>query len=177
MAAVANVLSRLLKQFGDELLRLFWRNTEIAESQRTFAGMQHWFQIFQRRQVGPAPEQSDRNFFAPLVTTLNRLLEVGRIVALFLKNFYPRIKPLVSVVLVVSDAGTENVHNSEALVLDGAFDHFDHVFLFAAESARHISRAANDRHRDRINRVFDAAVGRAFGFHPLDAGGRNLAGG
>src|ERR1700757_5064598 len=123
------------------------------------------------------PEQSNRNFFAPLVTTLNRLVEIGRIVTLFFENLYSRIKPLVGVVLVVSDARTENVYQREALVLDGALEHFDHVFLFTAEGARHVSGTANDGHRDRIDRVLNASVRRALGLHSLDACGRDLAGG
>src|SRR5207249_7486448 len=131
---------------------------------------------FKAFQVGPTPEQSNGNFFAPLVTALDRLVEVGWVVALFLEYFYARIKPLVSVVLVVGHARTENVHQCEALVLNGALEHFDHVLLLAAESARHVSGTANDCHRDRINRVLNASVRRALGFHSLDARGRALAG-
>src|SRR5207302_2075142 len=127
-------------------------------------------------QVGPTPEQSNGNFFAPLITALDRLVEIGRVVALFLEYFYARIKPLVGVVLVVSDARTEHVHQREAFVLNGALEHFDHVFLFAAEGAGHVGRAANNRHRDRVDRVLDAAVRRALGLHALDAGGRALTG-
>src|SRR4029077_4093453 len=107
------------------------------------------------------PEQSNWNFFAPLITALNCLMEIGRVVALFFENFHARIKPLVRIVLVVSDARTENVHQREALVLYGALDHFDHVFLFAAESARDVGGTANDCHWDRIDRVLDASVRRA----------------
>src|SRR5439155_565957 len=104
------------------------------------------------------------------------LVEVGRVVALFLQYFHARIKPLIGVVLVVGDAGTEHVHQREALVLNGALEHFDHVFLLAAERARHVSGTANDCHRDRINRVLNASVRRALGFHSLDTRGRALAG-
>src|SRR4029077_3474308 len=142
-----------------------------------FTCMQHRFQLFQGWQIGPTPQQSDGNFFAPLITALDRLVEIGRVMALFFENFHARIKPLVGVVLVVSDARTENVHEREALVLNGALEHFDHVFLFAAESARHISGTANDCHRDRINRVLNASVWRTLGLHSLDAGGRALGGG
>jgi hypothetical protein len=85
-------------------------NAEIAKSQRAFTCVQHRLQIFQAFQVGAAPEQSNGNFFAPLITALDRLVEVARVMALFLQNLHARIKPLIGVVLVVSDAGTENVH-------------------------------------------------------------------
>src|SRR5436190_11689 len=144
---------------------------------RASSSPEHRLQIFQAFQIGPTPEQSNWNFVAPLITTLDRLVEVGRVVALFLEYFHARIKPLVGVVLVVSDARTENVHQREALVLNGALEHFNHVFLFAAERARHIGGTANDCHRDRIDRVLNASVRRALCFHSLDAGGRALAGG
>jgi hypothetical protein len=72
---------------------LFRGNAELAEGERAFAGVQHRLQIFQRRQVGPTPEQSDGNFFAPLITALDCLGEIGRVVPLFLQNLYSRIKP------------------------------------------------------------------------------------
>src|SRR5262249_5844567 len=97
--------------------------------------------------------------------------------ALFFENFHARIKPLVGVVLVVSDARTENVHQREAVMLNGALEHCDHVFLFAAERARYVGGTANDCHRDWIYRVLNASVRRALGFHSLDARGRTLAGG
>src|SRR5207245_5466276 len=114
-------------------LRLLRGHAEIAKRERSFAGVQHWLQSFQALQVGPAPKQSNWNFFAPLITAPDRLVQIGRVVALFLENFDARIEPLVSVVLVVSDAGTENIYQREAFVLNRAFEHFDHVFLFAVE--------------------------------------------
>src|SRR5439155_19628909 len=165
-----------LEQFLDQALRLLRGHAEIAKREWSLARVQHWLQSFQAFQVGPAPKQSNWNFFAPLITARDRLVQIARVVALFLENFDPLIEPLVSVVLVVSDARTENIHQREAFVLNGAFEHFDHVFLFAAESARHVSRPADDGHRDGINRVFNASVGRALGFHALDAGGRTLTG-
>src|SRR4030095_7529052 len=119
---------------------------------------------------------SNWNFFAPLITALDRFVEISRVVALFFENFHAGIKPLIGVVLVVSDARTENIHQREAFVLNGAFEHFDHVFLLAAESARYVSGTANDCHRDRINRVLNASVRRALGLHSLDAGRRTLTG-
>ena len=41
---------------------------------------------------------------APLVAAVDRRVQVGRVVALFLQHLYPRVKPLVGVVLVVGDA-------------------------------------------------------------------------
>jgi len=43
-----------------------WGNAEPAECERAFACVQHRFQILQGLQVGPTPEQSNRNFVAPL---------------------------------------------------------------------------------------------------------------
>src|SRR5204863_3762457 len=45
------------------------------------------------------------------------------------------------------------------------------------ESARDVGRAAHDRHRDGIDRVFHAAEWGALGLHSLAAGRRNLPGG
>src|SRR4029077_5573192 len=173
--ATAGKLSPL-QEFLDYAFRLLGGNAELAEGERAFTCMQHRLQIFQAVQVGSPPEQSNWNFFAPLITALDRLVEIGRVVALFLQNLHARIKPLVGVVLVVSDAGTENVHQREAVVLNGALEHFDHVFLFAAEGARYVGGTANDCHRDRIDRVLNASVWRALGFHSLDARGRALTG-
>ncbi len=104
-SALARRLS--LEQFLDQALRLLRGDTEIAKRERSFAGVQHRLQIFQAFQVGPAPKQSNWNFFAPLITALDRLVQIGRVVALFLENFHARIEPLVSVVLVVGDARTD----------------------------------------------------------------------
>src|SRR5438552_14944283 len=84
-----------LEQFLDQALRLLRGHAEIAKRERSFAGVQHRLQSFQAFQVGPAPKQSDGNFFARLITAPDRLVPIGRVVALFLENFDPRIKPLV----------------------------------------------------------------------------------
>src|SRR5205809_537942 len=130
-------------------------------------GVQHRLQIFQAFQIGLTPEQSNRNFFAPLVTAFDRLMEVGRVVALFLEYFHARIKPLVGIVLVVGDARTENIHQREAFVLNGTLEHFYHVFLLAAEGALHVIGTANDCHRDLIDWVFYASFWPALGFHSI----------
>src|SRR5438128_1386820 len=135
------------------------------------------FQILQALQVGPTPEQSNRNFVAPLKTALDRLMQIGRVVALFFENFHSRIKPLIGVVLVVGHARTEDIDQGKAFVLNRAFEHFDHVFLFAAKSAGHVGGTADDCHRDWIDRVLNASVRGALGFHSLDARGRTLASG
>src|SRR5688572_19857423 len=96
--------------------------------------------------------------------------------ALFPENLYPWIEPLVSVVFVIGDARAEDIDESKAFVLDGAFDDFDHVLLFAAERARHICRAADHRQWNGIDRVFNAAVRRGLGLHALGARGRDLPG-
>jgi len=52
---------------------------------------------------------------------------------------------------------------------NGALQDFDHVLLLAAESPRHVGRAAHDRHRDRVDRILHAAVRRRLGLHSLHA--------
>ncbi len=78
-----------LHQFLNQALRLLRGHAEIAKRERSFARVQHWFQSFQAFQVGPAPKQSNWNFFAPLITALDRLVQIARVVALFLENFDP----------------------------------------------------------------------------------------
>src|SRR5207245_3310166 len=90
-----------LQEFLDQALRLLRGHAEFAKREWSFAGVQHWLRSFQAFQVGPAPKQSNWNFFAPLITALDRLVQIGRVVALFLENFDPGIEPLVSVVFVV----------------------------------------------------------------------------
>jgi hypothetical protein len=72
------MLSGRLEQFPDQRLRLFRENAEPPECERAFARVQHRFQILQGLQVGPTPEQSNRNFVGPLITALNRLVQIGR---------------------------------------------------------------------------------------------------
>src|SRR5262249_35095587 len=76
-----NIKARpLLEQLLNQPLRLFRGNSKVAKCERAFARVQYRFQIFQGLQVSPAPEQSNRNFFAPLITALNRFVEIGRVV-------------------------------------------------------------------------------------------------
>ena len=79
--------------------------------------------------------------------------------AFLFEDLNTRIEPLISIVFVVSHAGTEDVHQRKALVLDGAFKDFHHVLLFTAKGARDVGRTADDRHWNRIDRIFHAAVG------------------
>ena len=87
-------------------------------------------------------------------------MEIGRIMSLFFEDFNAWVEPLIGVVLVVGNAGAEDVHQRKALVLDGAFENVHHVLLFAAEGARHIGRASHDGHRNGIDGVLHAAMGR-----------------
>src|SRR5262249_40555550 len=100
-----------------------------------------------------------------------------RVMALVLEHLYSRIKPLISIVLVISHAWAEDVDQGKPFVLDRPFQHFNHVFLFPAEGARNISGTTDNGHRDRVNWVLHAPVRRALGFHPFNTRGRTLAGG
>jgi hypothetical protein len=49
-------------------------------------------------------------------------------------------------------------------------------FCLPLKGAGYVGRARDNRHRDWVDRVLHAAVGRALGFHALDAGRRDLTG-
>src|SRR5262245_50510314 len=97
-----------LKQFLDDCLGVLASDAEFTVGQRsTFT--QHRLQILQGRQIGPSPEETDRNFLAPHVALIESLMKITWVVALFFEDFHPRIEPLVGVVLVVGHAWAEHI--------------------------------------------------------------------
>src|SRR5437899_1956482 len=163
------------EQFLDYTLRLLLSDSQLAESERSVAVVEDGFEGFETRQVRILPNQADGNFIAPLIGLFECLIEIRRVVALFLEDLHTRIEPLVSVVLVVGDTGAEYIYQGKTFVRDGAFEHLDQVLLFAAESPRHVSRATDHCQWHRVNRVFNAPMRRALGFHAFDARWRSLA--
>ena len=91
--------------------------------------------------------------------------------------FDARAEPLEGVVVIVGDAGTEDVEEGEAFVFDGSLDEFGEVFLVGAESARDERRPGGEGERDGIDGGVDVAEGHALGLHADAAGGRGLSGG
>src|SRR5581483_912669 len=113
--------ARCSEQLVDERLGLFIGDTQLAPGQWPVAIVEDRFEVFEAGKFGIFIDQADGDFLAPLVRFLQGLVEVGWVIPLLFENFNARIKPLVGIVLVVSDARAENVDKRKAFVSDGAF--------------------------------------------------------
>ena len=90
----------------------------------------------QRGQVGALEEFADGDFLAPQSDfSIAREPVGGVVLGIVFELLHARTEPLEGVVLVVGDAGAEDVEEREALVLDGLLDQFGEVLLLAAEAA------------------------------------------
>src|SRR5690349_14487393 len=118
LSAWMTCVERGLQQFLDQRLSLFFADAELAARKRAIAIVQDGFEFVQRREVGAFPQKANRDFVAPLVAFIERSVKVRRVVALIFQNFDARIEPLISIVLVVSDAGAEDIDEREPFVLD-----------------------------------------------------------
>jgi len=138
---------------------------------------QNRFQLVQRGEIVAFPEEADGDYLTPHIGLLHGQTEVGWIVAHLFQLLGALLEELVAVVVVICHARTKGVNESEAFVLDTALDELDQVFYLTGESSSHIGGPCGNGQRDRIDRIFHASVGCAFGLHPFGAGGGDLAGG
>src|SRR5262249_54400884 len=88
----------------------------------------------------------------------------------------PLLEKFVGIVVVVRHAGAEGVDEGEPSVLQTPFDQLDQLPLLTGKSSSDVRGPSRDGKRNRVDGVFNAAERRALGVHPLDAGGRQLAG-
>src|SRR4029077_2547592 len=115
----------------------------------------------------------DGNFLAPEQRFLHGGGPVSRVVSgVVLEFLHARTEPLVSIVVIIGDAGAEDIEERESLVHDTLLDQFGEMLLFAAEAAGDKSGACGESERNGVNRSLDVAEGHAFGFHSEAAGGR-----
>src|SRR5258708_31700578 len=97
------------------------------------ACVQNRLRLVQRRHVGAFKKLPDWNLFAPK----QRLSHGGHPVRgimgwIVLELSYAWPKPLVGVVVVIGDAGTEHIEEREPFMLDPLLDQFREVLLFSA---------------------------------------------
>src|SRR6266404_777341 len=94
-----------------------------------------------------------------------------------LEFFHARAEPLVGIVVIVGDAGAENVQERESRMLDTLLNQLGEMLLFGAVTARDEGSARGQSQGNGINRRFDVAKGHAFRLHADATGWRRLAGG
>src|SRR5215469_8187831 len=98
---------------------------------RAFA--QNRLSIMQDWHVGALEEFSDGDFIAPEQRLLHRSRPITPVVSgFFLQLFHARTVPLVGVVMVVRDAGAEDVQKGEASMFDTLLDQLSEMLLLAA---------------------------------------------
>src|SRR5215813_9796566 len=127
--------------------------------------------LVQRRNIGTFEKFSNRDFFTPKQRSFHCCHPVCRVVrTIFLKLFHPWTEPLVGVVVVISDAGTKDIKEREAFVLDALLDELREMLLFAAETSRNECSTGSQSERDGIDWRFDASKRHAFRLHAETAG-------
>ena len=126
--------------------------------------------------VGALEESPDGDLITPEQRSFHCGHPVSGIVSrVVLELFHPRTEPLVSIIVIVCDAGAEDIQERETPVLDALLDQFCEVLLFAAEAASDEGGPSGQSQRNGVNRRFDVAEGHAFRLHADAAGGRGLA--
>src|SRR5262245_4194819 len=113
-----------LEQFLNQRLGLILRYPKLTVGQRA-AFREDGFQILEGGKISAFPEKADWDFFAPLIPLVESSVEIRGIVLLVFEGFDARREPLIGVVLIVCDAGAEDIHQSKTSVIDGAFDQVD----------------------------------------------------
>src|SRR6267378_1122967 len=110
------------------------RHPELAMDQRAF--VQHRLGAVQGGDVGALEKFADGDFLVPEQRFLHRGGPVTRVVSgVVLEFLHARTEPLIRIVVIVGDAGTEDIEEREALVLDTLLDQFGEMLLLAAETA------------------------------------------
>src|SRR4029077_15234695 len=94
-----------------------------------------------------------------------------------LELLHTRTEPLVGIVVIVGDAGAEDIQERESWMLDALLDQLGEMLLLGAVTARDEGGACGQGEGNGINRCFDVAEGHAFRLHADAAGWRSLAGG
>src|SRR4029453_12603197 len=153
---------------------LFWRQTKLMVYERSF--LESRFAVLIRR---PARliAQADGDLVAPFAHLQQGPIVVCRIVIGLFQLVDTFLEPLMGVVFIVGDAGTEHVDESKALVLYALGDEVGEVLLLSGRAARHIGGASDQRHSKRIEIIFWATTRGRFGPLAPFCGRRRLASG
>src|SRR5215510_12031042 len=119
---------------------LFWRQTELMVDERSF--LEGWFAVLVRR---PARliAQADGDLGAPFAHLHQRPLVVRGIVIGLFQLVDTLLEPLMGVMFIVGDAGTEHVDEGKALVLYALGDKIGEVLLLSGRAACHIGGAGD----------------------------------
>jgi hypothetical protein len=131
-----------LHQLFDERARRVRRYPGIAMDQGTF--VQHRLGSVKGWDIGALEESADGNFFAPELRFLHCGSPVSCVVSgVVLKFLHARAEPLVSIVVIICDAGAEDIEEREAFVHDALLDQFGEMLLLGAEAAGDKSAACS----------------------------------
>src|SRR5215470_4383598 len=119
--------------------------------------LEGWFAVLVRR---PARliAQADGDLVAPFAHLHERPLVVCRIVIGLFQLVDTLLEPLMGVVFIVGDAGTEHVDEGKAFVLYALGDEVGEVLLLSGRAARHIGGASDERHGKWIKLIFRATT-------------------
>src|SRR5215475_9090832 len=100
--------------------------------------------------------QANGDLVAPFAHLQQRPIVVCRIVIGLFQLVDTLLEPLMGVVLIVGDAGTEHVDEGKALVLYALGDEIGEMLLLSRRAACHIGGASDQRHGKWIEIIFRA---------------------
>src|SRR5947207_5854097 len=163
-------MGELLHQLLDERTGNFGRHLKIAMDQ--LAIVQDRLGTVQSGNVGALEEFPDGNLFAPEQRLLHGGHPVGGIMrGIVFELLHAGTEPLIGIVVIVSDAGAEDIQKRKTRMFDALFDQFGQMLLLTAEAARNESRSGGEGQRNWIDRRFDVAERHALRLHANGAGG------
>src|SRR5204862_7338926 len=97
---------------------------------------QHWLRAVEGGNVGTLEESPIRDLIAPTQRLLHRRRPDSRVVtSVIFKLLHARTEPLVGIVVIIRDAGAEDVQERESRMLDTLLDQFREVLLLGAVTA------------------------------------------
>src|SRR5262249_47706658 len=136
------------------------------------ACLQYWLSAVQSGHISALKEFPNRYLVTPAQRFFHGGYPVGRVMSrIVFQLLHPRSEPLVGVVVVISDAGAEDIEKGKTLVQNALPDQFCQVLLLATKAAGNESRPSGQSHRNRVDWRFDVAERHAFRLH-TDAAGR-----
>jgi hypothetical protein len=97
------------QQLVNKTLRDFWRDSKFTVSQRAPV-IQNSLCLVERKEIRSLEEFSDGDLVAPEDGSFHCLVPIGRIIRRIILKFFDALpEPGVRVVVVVSDAGAEDI--------------------------------------------------------------------
>src|SRR5215475_5825749 len=107
--------------------------------------------------------QANGDLLAPFAHLQQGLIVVCRIVIGLFQLVDTLLEPLMGVVFIVGDAGTEHIDERKPLVLYALGDEIGEVLLLSRRAARHISGARDQCQGKWIQLIFRTTAGGRFG--------------